>query len=162
MMNELNLQFFRSLLDHLLQLHWIESNLRFHLPSFFHSIPTTPLTTFSPFAYPTMHAGTVTSLLLAALALPVSALPRKAHSSVGKAIYVINNDVKNAVVAVRIGCDGQLSGGSSTATGGAGASGLDASTNETAAPDSLFSQSSLTVAGTASRPNPAATTNVLC
>ncbi|OIW33070.1 hypothetical protein CONLIGDRAFT_695437 [Coniochaeta ligniaria NRRL 30616] len=91
-----------------------------------------------------MRAETLASVVLAALVLPVSALPQTTRSSSGKAIYIITNDAKNAVVAVRIGRDGQLSRGTTTETGGAGGSGVDSATNQTAAPDSLFSQSSLT------------------
>lgn len=67
----------------------------------------------------------------------------------GKAIYMITNDKVNAVVAIPIGRNGLLraSGTSSTPTGGEGANGIDGSTNQPSAPDALFSQSSLTLAG---------------
>ena len=64
----------------------------------------------------------------------------------GRAIYLLTNEKANAVVAVPIGRDGLLSGGSVTSTGGGGANGLNAKM-QPAAPDPLFSQSSLTVAG---------------
>lgn len=69
-------------------------------------------------------------------------------ASTGKAIYFLTNDAQqNTVIAIPIGADGTLSGGSQTSTGGAGASGIEGSTNKTAGPDALFSQSSLTLAG---------------
>jgi hypothetical protein len=70
------------------------------------------------------------------------------NSADGRAVYMITNEKNNAVVAVPIGQDGLLkAGGSSTATGGAGANGIDGANNQPAAPDPLFSQSSLTLAG---------------
>lgn len=48
---------------------------------------------------------------------------------------------------VPVGADGQLSGGTSTATGGKGSLSIDGATNQTAATDGLISRSSLTVAG---------------
>ena len=61
---------------------------------------------------------------------------------------MITNEKNNAVVSVPIGRDGLLGAkGSRTATGGAGANGIDGAKNKPAAPDPLFSQSSLTVAG---------------
>ncbi|KAL8365545.1 hypothetical protein RB595_004388 [Gaeumannomyces hyphopodioides] len=65
-----------------------------------------------------------------------------------KAIYTITNEKENAVVAIRVGQDGMLQaqGASRTATGGAGATGVDAE-GKPAIPDALFSQSALTVAG---------------
>ncbi len=65
----------------------------------------------------------------------------------GKAVYLLTNDNSNAVVALPIGKDGLLAPGSRTATGGSGANGIDGSTNQPAAPDALFSQSSLAIAG---------------
>ncbi|RDL38339.1 Uncharacterized protein BP5553_02679 [Venustampulla echinocandica] len=63
-----------------------------------------------------------------------------------KAIYFITNVVNNSVVALKVAADGTLSDGSITATGGAGMSGVD-STGAPAAPDALFSQGAVKVAG---------------
>lgn len=66
----------------------------------------------------------------------------------GKAIYVTSNTAQNAVVALPIARDGSLlvAQGASTATGGTGASGVD-SDGAAAGPDSLFSQSTIAIAG---------------
>lgn len=65
-----------------------------------------------------------------------------------KALYFITNDDDNALAAIELGADGLITGnGAVYQTGGKGANGIDGSTNSSAAPDSLFSQSSLTVAG---------------
>ena len=64
-----------------------------------------------------------------------------------KAIYFLTNDAKNAVVALPIGCDGTVSHGSVTGTGGKGSNSIDMNTNLPAAPDALSSQSALTVSG---------------
>jgi hypothetical protein len=63
-----------------------------------------------------------------------------------KAIYFMTNAANNSIVALKVAADGTLSDGSITATGGAGMSGVD-STGAPAAPDSLFSQGSVKVAG---------------
>jgi hypothetical protein len=68
----------------------------------------------------------------------------------GKAAYFISNNNSNAVIAVAIGRDGKLSGGTSTPTGGNGAVSIDGSTNAPAQKDGLVSQSSLSIAGNAS------------
>ena len=69
-------------------------------------------------------------------------------TSNGKAIYInVNNAQKNAVAAIKINADGTLGETSITETGGVGGSGVSGTTNQTAMPDSLFSQSALTVAG---------------
>ena len=65
-----------------------------------------------------------------------------------KAIYFMTNDpAGNSIVAMKVNADGTLSEGSITPTGGKGLSGIDGSTNQTAAPDALFSQSALKVEG---------------
>ena len=69
-----------------------------------------------------------------------------AASSNAKAIYFLTNAANNSIVALKVASDGTLSDGSVTATGGAGLSGVD-STGTPAAPDSLFSQGALKVAG---------------
>jgi len=69
-----------------------------------------------------------------------------AASSNAKAIYFLTNAANNSIVALKVSSDGTLSDGSVTATGGAGLSGVD-STGAPAAPDSLFSQGALKVAG---------------
>ncbi|KAH7125942.1 hypothetical protein EDB81DRAFT_951373 [Dactylonectria macrodidyma] len=70
-----------------------------------------------------------------------------ATQQVAKSIYFLSNEDANSVIAVPIGMDGKLFGGTSTATGGKGSLSIDGSTNQTAATDGLVSQSSLTVAG---------------
>jgi hypothetical protein len=72
------------------------------------------------------------------------------HQKAAQAIYLITNDASNAVAAVPIGADGMLSAGTVTPTGGDGANLINGATNEPAAPDALFSQSSLTIAGNVS------------
>ncbi|KFY96698.1 hypothetical protein V498_02542 [Pseudogymnoascus sp. VKM F-4517 (FW-2822)] len=64
-----------------------------------------------------------------------------------KAIYFLTNEAQNAVVALPVGCDGTLSGGSVTGTGGKGSNAIDTNTSLPAAPDALGSQSALTVSG---------------
>jgi hypothetical protein len=66
-----------------------------------------------------------------------------------KAVYFITNAANNSVVALSVAADGTLSDGSITATGGAGMNGID-STGAPAAPDSLFSQGAVKVAGNVS------------
>jgi hypothetical protein len=63
-----------------------------------------------------------------------------------KAIYFITNAANNSIVALKVAADGTLSDGSITATGGAGMNGVD-STGAPAAPDALFSQGAVKVAG---------------
>ncbi|KAH8802847.1 hypothetical protein F5884DRAFT_486874 [Xylogone sp. PMI_703] len=63
-----------------------------------------------------------------------------------KAVYFITNAANNSIVALKVNDNGTLSNGSVTATGGAGLSGVDATGNP-AAPDSLFSQGAIKVAG---------------
>jgi hypothetical protein len=98
---------------------------------------------------------------LAPSAIQVSARPAKSCGSKGgaakvtngKAVFMLSNQAENAVVAVPIAQDGTLNekGASSTKTGGAGATGIDGSTNKPSNPDALFSQSALTVAGNVSQ-----------
>ena len=65
-----------------------------------------------------------------------------------KAVYLLSNDpIANSVIAMLVAKDGTLSDGSTTPTGGRGASGIDGKTNDTAMPDALFSQSALKVDG---------------
>lgn len=64
-----------------------------------------------------------------------------------KAIYFLTNDARNAVVALPVGCNGTLSHGSVTETGGKGSNAIDMDTNLPAAPDALVSQSALTISG---------------
>src|SRR4051812_15033310 len=101
-----------------------------------------------------MHTSAALLLSLAPTVQQATALPKvgcaknMGNSANGRAIYMIINERNNAVVAVPIGRDGLLAaGGSSTATGGAGANGIDGSNSQPAAPDPLFSQSSLTMSG---------------
>ena len=63
-----------------------------------------------------------------------------------KAIYFMTNAANNSIVALKVAADGTLSDGSITATGGAGMNGVD-STGAPAAPDALFSQGAVKVAG---------------
>jgi hypothetical protein len=80
----------------------------------------------------------------------VVASPCQASPPNAKAIYILSNDEENAVIALPVQSDGSvgpLESATRTATKGTGSSGIDGMTNEPAAPDSLFSQSALTVAG---------------
>jgi hypothetical protein len=72
-------------------------------------------------------------------------------STNAKAIYFITNAANNSIVALKVASDGTLSDGSITPTGGAGLSGVD-STGAPAAPDSLFSQGAVKVAGNVTLP----------
>ncbi|RYP08267.1 hypothetical protein DL764_002001 [Monosporascus ibericus] len=65
----------------------------------------------------------------------------------GKAVYLLTNDAENAVVALPINADGTLSKGTSTKSGGKGATSINGATGELAATDALISQGALTVAG---------------
>jgi hypothetical protein len=72
-----------------------------------------------------------------------------AAASNAKAIYFMTNTANNSIVALKVAADGTVSDGSVTSTGGAGMSGVDAS-GAPAAPDALFSQGSVKVAGNVS------------
>ncbi|KAI8944692.1 hypothetical protein F4801DRAFT_192565 [Xylaria longipes] len=86
--------------------------------------------------------------VLAPLVLQVLARPHCTSPANGKAIYMLSNEQRNAVLALPIGKHGLFVAGTGTltATGGSGMAGLHAD-NQPAAPDALFSQSSVTVAG---------------
>jgi len=62
----------------------------------------------------------------------------------------MTNAAANSVVALKVAVDGKLSDGSITSTGGAGENGINAATGKPAAPDALFSQGVVTVAGSVS------------
>jgi hypothetical protein len=81
----------------------------------------------------------------------MSCMPQRnaGNPVVGKAIYILTNDVENAVVALPIGADGLISKGKVMKTGGAGSVAVDAE-GKPATPDALLSQSALTVAGNVS------------
>ncbi|KAL6406703.1 hypothetical protein AUP68_09506 [Ilyonectria robusta] len=64
-----------------------------------------------------------------------------------KSIYIMSNEPANSVIAVPIGMDGKLYGGTCTATGGMGATTIDGATHMPPLSDGLVSQSCLTVAG---------------
>jgi hypothetical protein len=66
-------------------------------------------------------------------------------SSNAKAIYFITNAAQNSIVALKVAPDGKVSDGSITPTGGAGMNGIE--NGAPAAPDSLFSQGAVKVAG---------------
>lgn len=68
----------------------------------------------------------------------------------GRAAYFITNDQANAIVALPIGSDGQLSEGTITSTRGSGMSSVNGMTNQPAAPDGLVSQSAVALAGNVS------------
>jgi hypothetical protein len=102
-----------------------------------------------------------TFVFLAALATLGATMPHQADVSVrrsltcssvpvGKAVYILTNEAKNAVVALSIGHDGTLSIGTVTSTAGAGGIAIDGMTNKPGVPDALLSQSSLTVVGNVS------------
>lgn len=78
--------------------------------------------------------------------------PDDACKATGKAVYVLTNDDANSVVALPIQADGTLGAGTVTPSGGKGLSSLSGMTNQSAGPDSLASQSALTVAGGVSFP----------
>lgn len=89
------------------------------------------------------------SISLAIGMLGLSSLAQGSPCSVpvGKALYFLGNEVEgNTVVAVPIGSNGQLSGGTVTPTGGKGSNSLDAD-GQPASPDPLVSQGSLVVVG---------------
>ncbi|CAK7210468.1 hypothetical protein SEUCBS140593_000834 [Sporothrix eucalyptigena] len=105
-----------------------------------------------------MHCYSKLSLLaLASVASIASARPSSLDTrgaaneacTNGKAIYITSNTAQNSIVAVPIAQNGSLivNQGSSTATGGSGASGITASSGAAAGPDSLFSQSAIALAG---------------
>ena len=73
-----------------------------------------------------------------------------AGTTEAKAIYFMTNQATNSIVAIPVGSDGTLSGGTSIGTGGAGSNLVDTTTNGPAAPDALASQGSVKVAGNAS------------
>lgn len=96
----------------------------------------------------TMRWSLLTFIPVLALLQSTSGHPARCSAAApGKALYLITNDQINKVVALRIGSDGSLSQGTSTATGGSGSNSIDGSTQQPAAPDALVSQGSLTVAG---------------
>ncbi|OTB02084.1 hypothetical protein M426DRAFT_265184 [Hypoxylon sp. CI-4A] len=70
-----------------------------------------------------------------------------ACKATGKALYILDNEATNSVVAVPINADGTLNAGTATPAGGNGAASINGMTNQPAGPDSLLSQSSLTIAG---------------
>ncbi|KAF2970651.1 hypothetical protein GQX73_g2863 [Xylaria multiplex] len=95
-----------------------------------------------------MHSKSIIPLALTTLGLQALARPHCNTQANGKAIYMISNEQKNAVLALPIGKNGLFTPGTGrlTETGGAGMNGLDAN-NQPAVPDPLFSQSSVTIAG---------------
>jgi hypothetical protein len=97
----------------------------------------------------TMHTPNVLVLSLGPILAAHQAFGFPASPNNGGAIYMLTNEASNAVVAVPIGQDGLLNGAAatSTATGGAGANAVDASDGKPAAPDGLFSQQAVTIAG---------------
>jgi hypothetical protein len=66
-----------------------------------------------------------------------------------RALYYITNDATNAVVSLHIAEDGVINEGLTTSTGGAGLHGLNA-TGQVSGGDALFSEGSVTVAGSVS------------
>lgn len=97
---------------------------------------------------------TITALTRAAPCNHTTAEAAAAAAKGAKAIYLITNDIQNAVVALNVNADGTLSKGSMTLTGGQGASGIDGAKNATAGPDALFSQSAIKVDGNVITPFP--------
>lgn len=95
-----------------------------------------------------MFSKSILSFVLATLALQSQAYPRCKSPPNGKAIYMISNEKDNAVLALPIGKDGLFTPGTATltATGGTGMAGVEAD-GQPSGPDSLFSQSSITIAG---------------
>jgi 4-hydroxy-3-methylbut-2-en-1-yl diphosphate synthase IspG/GcpE len=107
-----------------------------------------------------LKSTTTTFVFLAALATLGATVPHQyksvqrstscSHVPVGKAVYILTNEAKNAVVALPIAHDGTLSNGTVTSTAGAGGIAIDGMTNSPLLPDALLSQSSLTVVGNVS------------
>ncbi|KAI0443997.1 hypothetical protein F4803DRAFT_283302 [Xylaria telfairii] len=95
-----------------------------------------------------MHCKPIIPFVLAPLVLQAQARPQCRSPANGKAIYMISNEDKNAVLALPIGRHGLFAAGTGTltATGGSGMTGVQAD-NSPAIPDGLFSQSSVTIAG---------------
>lgn len=96
----------------------------------------------------------LSSVFLAFSVLGLSSVANGAPTScspeVGKAIYFLGNEPKqNTVVAISIGSDGLLSGGTVTPTGGKGSNSLNGE-GQPAMPDPLVSQGSLVVVGNVS------------
>lgn len=93
--------------------------------------------------------GLLQKILLSAalLGLAVEGAPATKQGNGPKAIYFLTNNAQNSVVALPVGCDGTLSRGSVTGTGGKGSNSIDMSTNLPAGPDALSSQSALKVSG---------------
>lgn len=88
------------------------------------------------------------ALALGALATSTSAYPKPCKQGAGRALYLTTNEpAANQIIAIPIGADGLLSGGSAIDTGGSGANAITGATGQPAAPDALFSQSALTVVG---------------
>ena len=83
-------------------------------------------------------------------ALPTTQSNNQAAPGTAQAVYFLTNDQCNSVVALKVNNDGTLSDGSITSTGGAGGNGFDAAKNQSSAPDALFSQGALKVAGNVS------------
>jgi hypothetical protein len=73
-----------------------------------------------------------------------------AETTNAKAIYFMTNAANNSIVALNVAADGTLSDGSITATGGAGMNGIE--NGAPAAPDALFSQGAVKVAGSVTTP----------
>ena len=67
-------------------------------------------------------------------------------ATTAKAIYFMTNDANNSIVALPISKNGTLSGGTLTATGGAGGNEVDAK-GQPLSPDALSSQGAVRVAG---------------
>ncbi|KAK1750222.1 WD40/YVTN repeat-like-containing domain protein [Echria macrotheca] len=93
----------------------------------------------------------MTKLVMAVgfLAGAVGAHPRTGHAGPAnaKTLYFLTNNAENAVVAIPLDGSGMLSlkGSAVVKTAGAGANGISGATNQSAMPDSLFSQAALTV-----------------
>ncbi|KAL2193141.1 hypothetical protein P885DRAFT_46138 [Corynascus similis CBS 632.67] len=103
----------------------------------------------SPLSRPWLSVAVLCSLspaLFNTLALAAPQHIGGTESSVGQAVYFITNGDSNAVVALPINSNGQLSPGTVTPTNGAGAIALNGN-NEPATPDALASQSALAIAG---------------
>ncbi|SCU86210.1 LADA_0D13036g1_1 [Lachancea dasiensis] len=87
-------------------------------------------------------------LMKVAEALPAfPGLSSSDWTSTGRALYFQTNEDSNAIVSVKIHDNGTLSEGQLTYTNGTGAREISAATNQTASPDGLSSQGSVTVVG---------------
>lgn len=123
------------------------SQLKIAIPHY--CISVSPKDQHLPFLFSFNMSGFISKVLLPSLLLSMSvgAIPLAERAcSTGEAIYFITNNAENAVVAVSIGDNGTLSGGTVTLTSGKGSNSIDGTTHQPAGPDALVSQGAVDVA----------------